>query len=218
MRCLFHAGLSLIVLASYGAERCVAHQKWLGPNVFVAEKAPVLVSFDVTWSDQPFTAESGVGDQPIEVIGPNGERIAPWQVFVGKTKTTAEVELSKPGTYRLQAVDSLTYWTRVERDGQQQWLKKPKNEVTGAKITRSDLYWSKAMAYVTVGQPTETPPPHDSEPLDIVLDMHPSKLFVGSEFAMRVVSYGKPVPSAEMKVFGANTTGHEPSQTVQCDK
>jgi uncharacterized GH25 family protein len=207
---------ALLALASVSPSS--AHQKWLWPNAFTAPKAPVWFSFDVTWSDTPFTAESGVGDQPIAVIGPGRETLTPAQIFVGKTKSTAEIEITKAGTYRFQAVDPLTYWTRVEQGAQQRWLKKPKSEVTDAKITRSDLYWSKAMAYVSVGQPSDIPPPDDAEPLDIVPAPHPNRITVGGKLELRVLSYGKPVPRAEIKVFGSDAAGHDPSQTVQCNE
>jgi hypothetical protein len=195
----------------------MAHQKWLLPNFFVAEKAPVWLSFDVTWSDKPFTAEAGVGVQPISVIGPDGISQSPTGMFVGKTKSVAELELTKPGTYRLEAIDPLAYWTQVEKDGKEQWTRKPKNEVAGLQIKRSDLYWSKAVAYVTVGEPAELPPPNNEDPLDILLEKHPNRVTVGEPLNFRVVSYGKPLPNAEINLFAPNSSGHEPSQHVTCD-
>ena len=131
---------------------CIAHEKWLWPNRFIVEKAPAWISFDATWSDQPFAAEMGVGEKPVTVVDPAGRSGSPERAFIGKTKSTCESELRQEGTYRLESVDPLTYWTQVEGAGRPQWLKKPKGEVTDKKIMRSDLYWSKAMAYVTVGQ------------------------------------------------------------------
>ena len=211
-------GVVLLIVAVGLARECSAHQKWLWPNTFAAEKAPVWISFDVTWSDRPFTAESGVGDQTIEVVGPTGERTKPPHIFIGKTKTTAEMELTKPGVYRLEAVDPLTYWTRIEKDGKPQWLKKPKNEVTEAKITRSDLYWSKAIAYIAVGNATEMPPADDKEPLDIIPINYPSQSVVGERLELKVQSYGKLLPNAELKVFQSDDDGHHPSQTIRCNE
>ena len=189
------------ILFCFDGEPCAAHQKWLLPNFFVAAKGPVWLSFDVTWSDTPFTAEAGVGTQPISVIGPDGVRQTPPSIFVGKTKSVAEMELTKPGTYRLEAIDPLAYWTQVEQNGKEQWVRKPKNEVAGLPIKRSDLYWSKAAAYVTLGDPTDVPPPNNEDPLDILLEQHPNRLTVGDTLNVQVVSYGKPLPNAEIKLF-----------------
>jgi hypothetical protein len=208
----------LFALTSFSGAPCEAHQKWLLPNFFVARKGPAWLSFDVTWSDRPFTAESGVGAQPVWVVDPSGRRHAPPTVFVGKTKSVAEVELSEPGTYRLEAIDPLTYWTQVEENGRTQWLKKSKNEVTAGSIKRSDLYWSKATAYVTLGAPTSTPPPDDAEPLDIRIAAHPNHLVAGEGLKLQVVSYGKPLPRAEVKIFAPDAIGHEPSSTIECDE
>jgi hypothetical protein len=205
------------ILVCFAGGSCEAHQKWLLPNFFMAAKAPVWLSFDVTWSDTPFTAEAGVGKQPVSVVGPDGVSQTPSGIFVGKTKSVAEVELTKLGTYRLEAIDPLTYWTQVEKDGKVQWVRKPKNEVAGLPIKRSDLYWSKAAAYVTLGAPSDVPRPNDEDPLDILLGQHPNRVTAGDTLQLRVVSYGKPLPNAEIKLFTPEARGHEASMLVKCD-
>ncbi len=199
------------------ASLCSAHQKWLWPNRFVAEKAPALVSFDVTWSDQPFAAEAGVGDKPITIVDPEGRSASPDRVFIGKTKSTAEAELTQEGTYRLESIDPLAYWTQIESESGTQWLKQNKAEVSGKKIVRSDLYWSKALAYVTIGKSTAMPPQLESDPLNIVPATHPNEVVAGSPFELSVLSYGKPLAGAAIKVFDSHTARHEPLKTVTCD-
>ena len=195
---------------------CQAHQKWLWPNRFVLEKPPIWISFDVTWSDQPFAADTGVNDKPITVVDPEGRSSSPDRTFIGKTKSTAECELRQEGTYRLESIDPLTYWTQIEKDGQPQWLKQPKGAVTNEKVTRSDLYWSKALAYVTVGK--STPPlPLDADPLAIVPATHPNEIVADTPVEFKVLSYGKPLERAEIKVFDRTSTNHEPSKTIKCD-
>jgi uncharacterized GH25 family protein len=198
------------------ATTCIAHEKWLWPNRFSVEKAPAWISFDATWSDQPFAAEMGVGDKPITVVDPDGRSGSPERAFIGKTKSTCETELTREGTYRLESVDPLTYWTQVEEAGGPKWLKQPKGEVKNKKIMRSDLYWSKAMAYVTVGKSTP-PVPLDADSLSIVPATHPNEIFAGSTLELKVLSYGKPLPNAKIKVYDNNSTGHAPIQTIMCD-
>jgi uncharacterized GH25 family protein len=209
--------LVILVCCIAVAGSCQAHQKWLLPNFFIKDKGPVWLSFDVTWSDTPFVAESAVGEQPLAVICPDGTRETPPSVFVGKTKSVAEMELTHPGTYRLEAIDPLTYWAQVEVDGKEKWLRSPKNEVKEGTVKRSDLYWSKAVAYVTIGEPTDLPPPDASEPLELTLSQHPSGLKAGDKLELRVVSYGKPVPGAKVQVFGPTSTGHAPTATIKCN-
>jgi hypothetical protein len=208
----------LAVFVALQAGSCAAHQKWLLPNFFVSAKGPVWLSFDVTWSDRPFTAEAGVGVQPLWIVTPAGERQKPSKIFVGKTKSVAEVELIAPGTYRLEAVDPLAYWSRVVQDGKEQWLRKAKNEVQAGQIKRSDLYWSKAAAYVTLGTPTDIPRADNAEPLDFLLDQHPNRLVSGERLSLQVISYGKLVSGVEVKVFGPDATGHDPSSEIKCGK
>lgn len=197
---------------------CSAHQKWLWPNFFVAEKGPVWLSFDATWSDRPFVAESGVGAKPLWVVHPDGRRETPPDVYVGKSKSVAEVQLSQPGTYRLESVDPLAYWTQVDQNGKTKWLPKSKNEVQGQAITRSDLYWAKATAYVTLGKATAVPPADDSEPLDLRPTQHPNRLALGDTLELSAVSYGKPLANAKINVFGPEASGHDPTSVVTADK
>lgn len=196
---------------------CFGHQKWLWPNRFVADAAPVWISFDVTWSDRAFEAEEGVNDRPLTVVDPEGHSSGPARVFVGKTKSTAEAELKQEGTYRLESTDPLTYWTQIDKDGKTQWLKKSKEEVAGEKITRADLYWSKALAYVTVGKSAAVKP-LDTDPLAIVPSLHPNEIVAGQTVEFSVLSYGKPVERAELKVFDAKASGHDASATIQCNE
>ncbi|MCC6492746.1 MAG: DUF4198 domain-containing protein [Pirellulales bacterium] len=196
----------------------LAHQKWLWPNYFKVAKGPVWISFDVTWSDSPFSAEQGVGDQPLSIIDPAGERLAPHQVFVGKTKSTAEVELTRPGTYRLESTDPPAYWTRVEVDGQQLWRKKPRDEIRGEKVVRSDLYFSQAWAYVTLGEPSPLPPPDEKQPLEIIPGSHPAELYQGERLKLRTFSFGKPASRAKVSVFGPASNGHDPTRVLECDE
>jgi hypothetical protein len=213
----FHAVAALLLICVADV-RVWAHQKWLWPNIFVIEKSPAWISFDVTWSDTPFTAEQGAGKRPVSIVGPGGERMKPSQVFVGNTKTTAEIELTKPGIYRLESIDPLTYWTRVDDNGKEAWIDKPKNEVQGKKITRADLYYSEAAAFVTVSEPTELPDPDEKDPIEILLKTHPSWILTGTAFELQVISYGKPVAKAKVNVFGPSATGHDPDQTLTCDE
>jgi uncharacterized GH25 family protein len=211
------AFLFAVIAVAATADRAAAHQKWLWPNVFFVEKGPAWVSVDVTWGDQPFTAGEGVGEQAIVVVGPDGARSAATG-FVGKTKSTAEVELTAPGTYRFESVDAPAYWTQIDADGKEQWIKKPKSQVTGSKITRADLYYSEAVAYVTVGSPSELPAAGKDDPLEITLKTHPARITAGEPAELAVVSYGKPVGKARVNVFGPTTAGHDPEQSVDCDE
>jgi uncharacterized GH25 family protein len=207
-----------LVALAFSTKQSAAHEKWLWPNRFIFEKPPAIVSFDVTWSDTPFAAEDAVGDKPITVVDPEGRRSSPDRAFIGKTKTTAEAELLQEGTYRLESVDPLAYWSQIEKDGKSQWLKLSKGEVAAdQKVTRSDLYWSKAMAYVTVGKGVAMPPQLEADPLNIVPETRPNEIVAGSTLKLKVLSYGKPVAKANVKVFDTTASGHTPISTIKCD-
>jgi hypothetical protein len=202
---------------STGAGDAEAHQKWLWPNVFHAAEKPVWISWDVSWSDRPFTAADGTGEQSTAVVHPDGSRASPKDVFVGKTKLTAEAELTKAGTYRIESVDRATYWTQLRVDGKEQWKQAPKNEVTGGEIVRSDLYYAEAVAFVTVGEATPLAAIDPNDPLEIRLVEHPSQLVASKPIVFQVMSYGKPAGQATVNVFDEEGDGHHPLAVVKCD-
>jgi uncharacterized GH25 family protein len=200
------------------APSATAHQKWLWPNVFVTPQAPVWISVDVTWGDRAFIASEGTGEQSVTFMGPDTRRETAASAFIGKTKTTAEMELTVPGTYRIEAVDPATYWTQVRVNGREQWKKAARNEVSAGEIIRADLYYAEAIAYVTVGDATPIAKHASSDPIEIQLTAHPSTLTAGKPIEFQVLSYGKPAKGATVKLFDETTDGHNPQSVAVCDE
>ena len=206
----------LLVQASLPVQ---GHQAWVLPNFFETTQAPVWLSFDATWGDDLFAAgHSGSGLNDLRVIGPSNRDIALANEFVGETKVIGEVELNVEGTYRIEASSPATYWTRVASAEGEKWYRKSKDQVQGEKITRADLYWSKAVVFVTVGARSAVMMRSEKDPLELELLHHPSDLTVGKTIQMRVLSKGKVVANQAIRVYVEGTHGHEPKFVRNSDQ
>ena len=210
------AGVSLFILVSLPAQ---SHQAWVFPNFFEAPQAPVWLSFDVTWGDHLFVAgQAGSGLNELRVVGYDGHDITLANRFVGKTKIVGEVQLTREGTYRVEASAPATYWSRIVTSEGEKWLRKSKDQVRGSEIARADLYWSKAVVFVTVGKPSDVARRSGEDPLELELLEHPNQLTAGMIIKLRALSQGEAVSGQEIKVFAEAADSHKPMLAGMSDK
>jgi len=215
---LITIAVGLFFALPYSSRQLRAHQAWILPNFFRTEQNPAWLSFDTTWGDSAFTPMEGPGLQQIWIVGPSDQRRTPPLLYVGKTKTVGECELDQSGTYRIEAFKPPTYWTRVVDGDAEKWLRKSKDLVGDAKIVRSDQYWSKAVAYVTVEKVTTEPLASQNDLLELAPINHPNEIFAGTVFQARLFGSGTPMPDHPIKVFAEGSQAHEATVTHNTDK
>ena len=58
----------------------------------------------------------------------------PSSIFLGKTRTVGEIELTEPGTYRIQTDSPAQYVAEIEVNGKRMWVSKSKNQLSDTKI------------------------------------------------------------------------------------
>ena len=210
-RYLLAAAISVGLLAT--AAPTQAHQQWLIPNFFESSE-PAWVSFDHTFGDRRFFADSAPGlYYQWWVIGPDQRKSSVPFLFAGKTKTVGEVELAEPGTYRLEAEEPNMVWTKLRVDGTDTWQPGPRAAFKGQETVESRLYFTKALAYVSVGAASAVPQGANSDPLEIVFQQHPNALEAGRPFGITLKSFGKPIAAQTLNLFSDRSEGHDPTST-----
>ncbi|MEO1232179.1 MAG: DUF4198 domain-containing protein [Myxococcota bacterium] len=207
------AAISITCLASRSG---FAHQQWLMPNAFVthSDEEEVWISFEHALGDQRFISSLGPGPALLWVTAPDGKRSPPSSVFTGKTRTVAELKLGAPGTYRLEAHEPESFWTKVKEGDETRWLPQSRDRVEGQKIEVSKRYWSKSIAYVTFRKPSQGSLAPRGEPLELIPEDHPNALVAGRPFGVRVSSKGAPLTGKKIKVFSEAEEGHDPTFEV----
>ena len=170
--------VALLAMQTSFLPRAHAHQRWVLPNFFVTdtEEDTVWLGFEYTLGDQRFAPSLGPGPSMVWVTGPVDERTTPSFVFTGKTRTVAEIELKKPGTYRVATEHPEIYWTQVVDGEKKRWLRMSRDRAAGKKIETSKRYWSKTLTYVTFRTETTGPLAARGDPLELVALDHPNAI------------------------------------------
>ncbi len=216
--------LSAIVFAGLlaAAAPTRAHQQWLAPNFFsqgVSQDGDsAWLSFDHTFSDRRFHADSAPGlYYQWWIVGPDLRKRSVPFLFAGKTKIVGEVELTEPGTYRLEGEEANMVWTKLKVDGKDTWQPGPRSAFEGQEIVESKIYFAKALAYVTLGPIGQTVPGASGDPLEIVFQQHPNGLQAGRGFGVTLLSFGEPVAEQKLQLFSDRSQGHDPTQSCATD-
>ena len=196
----------------------VAHQQWLTPNFVFQSGESAWLSFDHTFGDQRFQAASGPGSYySWWIVGPDGLRHGIPHLFLGKTRTVGEVELTEPGTYRLVAVEDMMPWTQLKIDGENTWQPGTRADFEGFEIERSTVFYNKSVSYVTLESTSVSSLGSTGDPLEIVFEQHPNDLKAGKGFQIRVLASGEPLSNQEVRMFSDYSQGHDPTETCSTD-
>ena len=195
-----------------------AHQQWLLPNVFSASGESDWVSFDHTFGDRRFHADSAPGlYYQWWYVGPDGRKRSVPHLFVGRTKIVGEVELTEPGTYRFEGEESNLVWTKIKVDGKDTWQPGPRKAFEGREIVESKIYFARALAYVSLESTTDTVRGATGDALEIVLGKHPNELTAGEALEISLWSFGEPVADHQVSLFSERSSGHDPTLTCTTD-
>lgn len=208
------AALAVCLVAGYSQ----AHQQWLAPNTFRASGENLWISFDHTFGDQRFQPASGPGGYySWWITGPDGLRRQVPFLFIGKTRTTGEVELKEAGTYRLEGVESMS-WSKLKIDGEAQWQPGTRSDYADYEVESSRYYFQKAVSYVTLESASQEALASTGEPLEILLVDHPNEWSAGEKLRIKVLASGKPVRQQSVKIFTEHTEGHDEEASCTTDR
>ena len=183
-------------------------QQWILPNFFYTNRESPWLGIEHTWGDQRFVSGQGPGTLLL-IFYPEGGHSGPASTYFGQTRTVAEMELTEPGTYRIETDRPAHYVTELEIDGKRTWVHKPKDQLPGKKIIQSAHRWSQTTTFVTVKKYTKRVLEATGALLEIVPVTHPNQIFVGKPFVVRVLSRGQSVPGQQVRAYSETGSGHD---------
>ena len=179
-----------------------AHQQWLAPSFVFQAGESAWLSFDHTFGDRRFQPSSGPGSYySWWIVGPDGLRRNVPHLFLGKTRTVGEIELTESGTYRIEAVEDLMPWTQIKVDGEDRWQPGTRANFDGFEIVRSRVYFNKSVSYVTLDSISQSTLAGTGAPLEIVFEDHPSELRAGDRVRVKVLASGKPLADQQIQMY-----------------
>jgi uncharacterized GH25 family protein len=196
--------LLAIAVSTFSAS-AQAHRTWLLPSATVLSGKDLWVTVDAAVSNDLFYFEH----HPLRLDGlsvqaPDGKAVKPEHVNTGRYRSTFDVKLDAPGTYKI-AVLNQGVFARYKLDGQnKRWRGKPeqmKSEIpAGATDVKVSEIQGRIETFVTSGKPTAEGLKPTGTGLELVPVTHPNNLVAGEKATFRLVLDGQPAAGVAVEI------------------
>jgi uncharacterized GH25 family protein len=197
---LFALGVAL----GLGSLPAQAHRAWLLPSSTVVSGEDVWVTVDAAISNDLFYFEH----QPMRIEGvvataPDGAPLKIENASTGRYRSTFDLHLTRPGTYRIANNQAGLFATWKEGAEQKRWRGSAAELATAVPANAAELRVSEAdnrnEIFVTSGAPTTTLFRPTNKGLELVPITHPNDLVAGEPARFRFLLDGK--PAANLKAI-----------------
>lgn len=182
-----------------------AHTPFLAPISFTPAHES-WVSLDAGFAEVFFQPDVAFDKSEFQLLTPAGTWQKPGRLETFKTRTVLEHQLAEKGTYRFST--GLRYgavFRFYELNGERKAIRGSTEALpAGAKLV--DHYQSVTLAetYITNDKPTTGALKPYSKGLELVPVTHPSDVYAGEKFAVKVLMDGKPVADKAITIFKAH--------------
>jgi uncharacterized GH25 family protein len=196
------AVLALSALLPLAAQ---AHRQWLLPSATVLSGAQQWVTVDAAVSNDLFYFEHfPLRLDGLVVTAPDGNATKAENQNTGRYRSTFDVQLTQPGTYRI-AVVSHGLFASYKVDGQvkrfrgseEAFRKDVPANAQELKVTQAD---GRVESFVTSGKPTNGALKTTGQGLEMAPVTHPNDLVAGETASFRVLLDGKPLANQKVSV------------------
>ena len=209
------AALTAMLAAPMAAQ---AHRQWMLPSMTVLSGNDPWVTVDAAVSNDLFVFEHvPMRLDGLVITGPDGAAVAHQNAATGKYRSTFDVQLSKPGTYRIASVGDGVMASYKLAGEQKRWRGTVANLATaipaGATDVRIVHSQRRIETFATVGEPTTEALTPTGKGLELAAVTHPSDLFAGETAQFRLLLDGQPAAGVEVTVIrGAGRYRDDPGE------
>jgi uncharacterized GH25 family protein len=185
-----------------------AARPWILPSQTIVARNGGWVAFDAAMADDLFSFNQGA--MPLDdlaITTPDGAPLEPQNAAKGKTRSSFDLELRTPGTYRI-AIAGDSVMARWEEEGKpKRWRGTPAemaaNIPAGATNLEVEQMQRRVETFVTVGSPTALKT--SGAGLELVALRHPNDLYAGEAAKFRFLIDGKPANDLDVEIIAAGT-------------
>ena len=199
---------ALAVMAAVAAPMAAqAHRGWLMPSSTVLSGDSAWVAFDAGASNGVFIADHAplrLSPQTLSITAPDGSAGAAANLMQGAYRTTFDVEINKPGTWKIANASAgmNAAWTLNGEPGR--W-REPQAEMAanipaGATDVVSAFSANRLETFVTLGEPTVTVFAPTGVGIEMVPVTHPNDLVAGEAGTFQFLRDGQPYANADVIV------------------
>jgi len=187
-----------------------AHRAWLAPTSTVLSGTDAWVGFDAGMSNGVFIADhAAMNLSNLVITGPDGAAVAPENLHRAKYRSSFDLHLTTPGTYRVANVmggvvvaytvnGTTTRWRGAEAD----IAANVPAGATDVTVTRSD---SRVETFVTLGAPTTDNLQPTGKGIELVPVSHPNDLVAGEAATFKLVRDGQPAADLDVTIARGGT-------------
>ena len=196
------AVLALAALAPLAAH---AHRQWLLPSATVLSGNNQWVTVDAAVSNDLFYFEHvPMRLDNLVVTGPDGVAVKPENASTGKYRSTFDVHLTQPGTYRVAVVNQGLFASWKENGQTKRWRGAADALAANVPANAQELQVtemaSRVESYVTSGKPSKHALTTTGRGLELAPITHPNDLAAGETASFRLLLDGKPAANQKVSV------------------
>ena len=194
--------LAAVLAAPLSAQ---AHRAWLAPTSTVLSGNDAWVGFDAGMSNGVFIPDhAAMRLDNLRATAPDGSNVPLEHSMQGQWRSTFDVHLTQPGTYRVGSVSQTANATWTLNGAPGRW-RGPATELTanipaGATDVVSAINSNRLETFVTLGEPTTTVFQPTGQGIELVPTTHPSELAVGEAATFQLLKDGAPLAGADVTV------------------
>ncbi len=179
-----------------------AHDMWLLPSSTVLSGEQNWVTVDAAVGNDKFYFNHAAGRlDNLVIAAPDGSAVEAENQNRGKLRSTFDVQLKQPGTYRVALVNDgvFAHW---KEDGKNKRLFGKPDVLANIPANAQELAISQSMGrvetFVTAGKPSTVKPV--GKGLELVPVTHPNDLYAGESATFQMQIDGKPAADLDVNV------------------
>jgi uncharacterized GH25 family protein len=204
MKTLHHLTIAALAAAALAAP-AAAHRQWLLPSATVLSGNSDWVTVDAAVSNDLFYFEH----QPLRldnllVVGPDGKPVEPANKSTGRYRSTFDVQLTQPGTYRIASVNAGLFASWKEGGQSKRWRGTPEKFAAEVPADAEGLTVSqmagRVETFVTTKAPSTEALKATGQGLEMVPVTHPNDIVAGEAATFQLLIDGAPAPGLEVEV------------------
>ena len=206
MTCRFALAGSVLALILCLAPCAHAHRAWMLPSSTVLSATDAWVTVDAAISNDLFYFDHNpMRLDGLAITAPDGSPVKAENAATGKFRSTFDVPLRQPGTYKV-AVVSETVAAQYEVGGEVKRWRGPAAAFTSevpadAKNLQVARTHSRTEVFVTAGKPTDTVFRPTGVGIELVPITHPNDLVQGEPASFRLLRDGAPLRDLAVSVI-----------------
>ena len=182
-----------------------AHRAWLAPTSTVLSGADAWVGFDAGMSNGVFIPDhAAMNLAGLIITAPDGSNAQPENMVRARYRSSFDLHLTQPGTWKVANVSSGLNVTYVENGEQKRWRGPaadfPAALPAGATDVVATRNSNRIETFVTLGAPTDTVFTNPADGLALIPVTHPNDLAAGEAATFKLSIDGLPAAGVEVTI------------------